>query len=139
MDLHAVEDVVLEPGAPRLVPTGLTIEIPPGYEAQVRPVSYTHLDVYKRQLDHVAANERGRSLRLELHPVWAGWLSGDSHWGLRPFRLYLCDVGGRLTRACPERQHHGSYRLDILLRQDQMCIRDRGISGYKPKGYKRQW
>ena len=39
MDLHAVEDVLLEPGAPRLVPTGLTIEIPPGYEAQVRPRS----------------------------------------------------------------------------------------------------
>ena len=39
MDLHAVEDVTLEPGAPRLVPTGLTIEVPPGYEAQVRPRS----------------------------------------------------------------------------------------------------
>ena len=39
MDLHAVEEVVLEPGAPRLVPTGLTIEVPPGYEAQVRPRS----------------------------------------------------------------------------------------------------
>jgi dUTP pyrophosphatase len=39
MDLHAVEDVTLEPGAPRLVPTGLIIELPPGYEAQVRPRS----------------------------------------------------------------------------------------------------
>ena len=39
MDLCAVEDVVLEPGLPPLVPTGLTIEIPPGYEAQVRPRS----------------------------------------------------------------------------------------------------
>lgn len=39
MDLHAVEDVTLEPGVPRLVPTGLTIEIPPGHEAQVRPRS----------------------------------------------------------------------------------------------------
>ena len=39
MDLHAVEDVTLEPGVPRLVPTGLTIELPPGYEAQVRPRS----------------------------------------------------------------------------------------------------
>ena len=39
MDLHAVEDVTLEPGVPRLVPTGLTIEVPPGYEAQVRPRS----------------------------------------------------------------------------------------------------
>ena len=39
MDLRAVEDVRLEPGLPRLVPTGLTIELPPGYEAQVRPRS----------------------------------------------------------------------------------------------------
>jgi dUTP pyrophosphatase len=39
MDLHAVEDVTLEPGVPLLVPTGLMIEVPPGYEAQVRPRS----------------------------------------------------------------------------------------------------
>jgi len=39
MDLHAVEDVTLEPGLPLLVPTGLTIEVPPGFEAQVRPRS----------------------------------------------------------------------------------------------------
>jgi len=39
MDLHAVEDVTLEPGVPRLVPTGLAVEIPAGYEAQVRPRS----------------------------------------------------------------------------------------------------
>jgi dUTP pyrophosphatase len=39
MDLCAVEDVTLEPRAPRLVPTGLTIELPPGYEGQVRPRS----------------------------------------------------------------------------------------------------
>ena len=39
MDLCAVEDATLEPGMPRLVPTGLTVEIPPGYEAQVRPRS----------------------------------------------------------------------------------------------------
>jgi dUTP pyrophosphatase len=39
MDLHAVEDVVLQPGVPGLVPTGLTIELPPGYEAQIRPRS----------------------------------------------------------------------------------------------------
>jgi len=39
MDLHAVEDVTLDPRAPRLVPTGLSIEVPPGYEAQLRPRS----------------------------------------------------------------------------------------------------
>jgi dUTP pyrophosphatase len=39
MDLRAVEPVVLHPGEPRLVPTGIAMEIPPGYEAQIRPRS----------------------------------------------------------------------------------------------------
>ena len=41
MDLRAAleQDVVLAPGARALVPTGLYLEIPPGYEAQVRPRS----------------------------------------------------------------------------------------------------
>jgi dUTP pyrophosphatase len=39
MDLRAVERVVLAPGVPHAVPTGLAIELPSGYEAQVRPRS----------------------------------------------------------------------------------------------------
>lgn len=39
MDLTALEDVLLLPQQPALVPTGLAIELPPGYEAQVRPRS----------------------------------------------------------------------------------------------------
>lgn len=39
MDLRAVEPVVLRPGEPQLVPTGIAIELPPGYEAQIRPRS----------------------------------------------------------------------------------------------------
>jgi dUTP pyrophosphatase len=39
MDLRSVERVVLSPGAAQGVPTGLAIELPPGYEAQVRPRS----------------------------------------------------------------------------------------------------
>ena len=39
MDLCAVEETTLEPGVPQLVSTGLTVEIPPGCEAQVRPRS----------------------------------------------------------------------------------------------------
>jgi dUTP pyrophosphatase len=33
------EDLVLAPGARALVPTGLALEVPPGYEVQVRPRS----------------------------------------------------------------------------------------------------
>lgn len=41
MDLPAAvdEDVVLEPGARGLVSTGISIALPPGYEAQIRPRS----------------------------------------------------------------------------------------------------
>jgi len=39
MDLCSVEDALLEPGAPRTVATGLSIELPPGFEAQIRPRS----------------------------------------------------------------------------------------------------
>lgn len=43
MDLMAAipqgEDIVLAPGERRLVPTGLSIAVPPGYEAQIRPRS----------------------------------------------------------------------------------------------------
>ncbi len=39
MDLQATADVTLAPGVPAMVPTGLAIELPPGYEAQIRPRS----------------------------------------------------------------------------------------------------
>ena len=41
MDLRAflAEPLTLAPGARRLIPTGLYIALPPGYEAQVRPRS----------------------------------------------------------------------------------------------------
>lgn len=39
MDLRAIEAVVLTPGVPQAVPTGLAIELPGGFEAQVRPRS----------------------------------------------------------------------------------------------------
>ena len=39
LDLRAVERTVLTPGTAQGVPTGLSIELPPGYEAQIRPRS----------------------------------------------------------------------------------------------------
>src|SRR4051812_29285576 len=39
MDLRALTAATLLPNVPLAVPTGLAIEVPPGYEAQVRPRS----------------------------------------------------------------------------------------------------
>jgi len=39
MDLRSVVSAVLAPGIPQAVPTGIAIELPAGFEAQVRPRS----------------------------------------------------------------------------------------------------
>jgi dUTP pyrophosphatase len=39
LDLRSMERVILQPGVAQAVPTGLAIELPPGYEAQIRPRS----------------------------------------------------------------------------------------------------
>jgi dUTP pyrophosphatase len=39
MDIRCIEAVQLEPGVPRAVATGLALEIPRGYEVQIRPRS----------------------------------------------------------------------------------------------------
>src|SRR5437763_526812 len=39
MDIRCVAGTVLEPGIPQAIPTGLALEIPTGYEVQVRPRS----------------------------------------------------------------------------------------------------
>jgi dUTP pyrophosphatase len=45
LDLHAIEEGVLAPGGRARVKTGIAIQLPRGYEAQVRPrsgLSYVH-------------------------------------------------------------------------------------------------
>ena len=41
MDIHAAvkEETILNPGAIKLIPTGISIALPPGFEAQIRPRS----------------------------------------------------------------------------------------------------
>ena len=39
LDVYAVEDITIHPGETVLVPTGIKIALPPGYEVQVRPKS----------------------------------------------------------------------------------------------------
>lgn len=39
MDIRSIGAATLAPGVPQAVPTGLALEIPPGYEVQIRPRS----------------------------------------------------------------------------------------------------
>src|SRR5690625_4410300 len=38
-DLYAAEDIIIEPGDTAIVKTGIAVELPAGYEAQIRPRS----------------------------------------------------------------------------------------------------
>lgn len=62
-DLVASEDVVIEPGATVVVPTGIAIQLPEGYEAQVRPrsgvTSKTKLRVQLGTIDEGYGGEIG--------------------------------------------------------------------------------
>jgi dUTP pyrophosphatase len=39
MDIRCVQGIVLDPNVPQCLPTGLALEIPSGYEVQIRPRS----------------------------------------------------------------------------------------------------
>jgi dUTP pyrophosphatase len=59
-DLIATQDVIIEPGETKLVPTGLAFELPPGYEMQIRPRSGVTLKTKLRvQLGTVDSGYRG--------------------------------------------------------------------------------
>ena len=59
-DLVAAADVIIEPGETALIPTGIAVELPPGYELQVRPRSGITLRTKLRvQLGTVDSNYRG--------------------------------------------------------------------------------
>src|SRR5690625_696373 len=59
-DLVAVKDVIIEPGETALVPTGIALELPEGFELQVRPRSGITLKTKLRvQLGTVDSSYRG--------------------------------------------------------------------------------
>lgn len=113
-DLVATEDILIEPGETKLVPTGLAFEIPEGYELQVRPRSgvsaKTKLRVanapgtvdagfrgeVKVIIDNIAQRDVGRETNH------AKTLAGDMQWaeGLRiPRSTYLIRKGDRIAQG----------------------------------------
>lgn len=62
-DLVASEDVIVEPGATAVVPTGIAVQLPKGYEATVRPrsgvTSKTKLRVQLGTIDNGYGGEIG--------------------------------------------------------------------------------
>lgn len=76
-DLYASEDVIIEPGETTVVPTGIAVQLPGGYEATVRPrsgvTSRTKLRVqlgtidqgYVGEIGIIVDNNHGVNYRIE--------------------------------------------------------------------------
>jgi dUTP pyrophosphatase len=58
-DIVASEDVIIEPGETKLVPTGLAFELPPHYEMQLRPRSGISLKTKLRVANAPATIDSG--------------------------------------------------------------------------------
>ena len=71
-DLYAAEDVIIEPGDTAIVKTGIAVELPPGYEAQIRPrsgvTSKTKLRVQLGTIDQDYRGEIGVIVD-NIHPL----------------------------------------------------------------------
>ena len=76
-DLYASEDVIIEPGETVIVPTGIAVELPKGFEAQVRPRSggtaKTRLRIQLGTIDNGYTGEIGVIVdNIESHPNYYG-------------------------------------------------------------------
>ena len=83
-DLYASEDVIIEPGDTVIVPTGIAVDLPKGFETQVRPRSgvtaKTKLRVqlgtidngYKGEIGVIVDNNRTPIKTIDINGGWTG-------------------------------------------------------------------
>lgn len=85
-DLHAIEDITIMPGETKLIKCGLSMEIPEGYELQIRPRSGLSAKTTLR-----IANSPGTvdsDYRGEIGVIAHNQVVGESHRDVLTFRSY---------------------------------------------------
>jgi len=153
VDLVAAEDVIIEPGETKIVPTGLAIALPPGYEAQIRPRSgitvKTKLRVqlgtidclYRGQIgiivDNTAQKEiweidlnKNEVIYLEnsfLKTVDGGSIKDD--WQEFPEGTYVIKKGDRLAQMVINQVEQAQFAV-----VDELDETSRGDGGYGSTG-----
>ena len=121
MDLRAniSEPVTLRPMERRIIPTGLYMALPPGYEAQVRPrsgLALKHGITVLNSPGTVDADYRGEIGVLLIN------LSTE------PF---VIEAGERIAQMVIARHEHGEFEV-----VDELDETDRGAGGYGHTGVK---
>lgn len=140
-DLVAAEDVIIAPGDTVIVPTGIAIKLPPGYEAQVRPrsgvTSRTKLRVnlgtidagYGGEIGVIVDNTRIRQHRYNTADVSYVDGSTGKYDAIYPAGTYVISAGDRIAQlvVAPVAQ------LDAV-EIDDIGASDRGSNGYGSTG-----
>ncbi|MEG7864518.1 deoxyuridine 5'-triphosphate nucleotidohydrolase [Bacillus paranthracis] len=142
-DLVAAEDVVINPGETKVIPTGLAFEIPPGYEMQIRPRSgmsrKTKLRVVLGTIDSGYRGEVGviadnvSIIEYESQPRFTtGILVGDNDFNItKPikYETILISKGERIAQGviAPVVTAH-------FEEVDELSNSERGVGGFGSTG-----
>lgn len=119
MDIRASvkEPVVLKPGEIRLIPTGLTVSIPRGYEGQIRPRSGLALKYgigIVNSPGTIDSDYRGEICIIVIN------------WGEQPFTIRRGDRIAQMVMA-------KVFRADII-EVDELDYTQRGVGGFGHSG-----
>lgn len=144
-DLVAAEDVIINPGETKVIPTGLAFEIPPGYEMQVRPRSGmtrdTKLRVALGTIDSGFRGEVGVSadnisiIEYASQPrLLKGAFAGDNDFNvIKPvnYEVIKINKGDRIAQgviAPVETAHFEEV--------EELAVSERGVGGFGSTGTK---
>ena len=114
MDIYASEDVVLHKGRTTLIPTGISVEIPKGYEGRV--IGRSGMSIKGFLVHHGVIEEEYRGTI----GVMLANLSGDS---------YRVNKGDRIAQF----SIHPVHRIE-LVEVEKLSETERGANGYGSSG-----
>lgn len=143
-DLVATKDVTIEPGQTKIVPTGLAMAIPPGYELQIRPRSgitvKTKLRVqlgtvdsqYRGEIgvivDNIAEDPSGNEMQYLTYIDGRDYRTEKE---LYPNETYIIRKGDRIAQAVLNRVPQANFEVVEELDETQ-----RGQGGFGSSGVK---
>lgn len=142
-DLVAVEDVIIAPGETKLVPLGFAVEIPEGFEMQIRPRSGVTLKTklrvgnspgtvdgdFRGEVKVVVDNIR-EPLSLDEYYEWPQYIDGTEAVGVNLLSgEYIIRKGDRIAQGVIA----PVYRADFI-EVDELGETERGDGGFGSTG-----
>jgi dUTP pyrophosphatase len=131
-DLRAIEPTVLRPFVPTLVKTGLSIELPPGFEAQIRPRSGLALKNGITVLNAPGTVDPSYRGEIGVILVWNGHSSLKGPWATPGSGAeIIIQEGDRIAQMCVTRYERVEFEV-----VEELADSVRGEGGFGSSGVK---